>query len=205
MNAFAPVRPDRRSLGMALAALAVGAALAAATPLRAAEQAMAAWPPALAAEAAGGESATGAAPPNAAELAAATAVAPDDRILYPRNAVERSAAAVEPRPSRGPNYLGLLAFGGLCAAGGVWLLKRGGLRTRIHGADTRRLQIEETRPLGNRQFLAVAAYGQRRLLLAVCPGRIDLLCPLDEPAAPAAPAPAPSTIAAHPREPDRSF
>jgi flagellar protein FliO/FliZ len=42
--------------------------------------------------------------------------------------------------------------------------------------------IEETRSLGNRQYLIVAAYEEKKLLLGVTPGRIKLLCdlPTDE-------------------------
>ena len=73
--------------------------------------------------------------------------------------------------------LGLIAA---LAGGGFYLLKRGQLGQRGGLAVHQRLSIEETRPLGNKQFLAVAAYGERKLLLAVCPGRIDLLCRLDD-------------------------
>jgi hypothetical protein len=47
------------------------------------------------------------------------------------------------------------------------------------GRGLRKLQIEETRMLGHRQYLVVAEYEGRRMLLGVCPGRIDYLCPLD--------------------------
>ena len=43
----------------------------------------------------------------------------------------------------------------------------------------RRLAIAETRSLGNRQYLVVAAYDGRKFLLGVCPGRIEMLAPLD--------------------------
>jgi flagellar protein FliO/FliZ len=32
--------------------------------------------------------------------------------------------------------------------------------------------------LGNRQFLVVAEYEQRKMLIGVCPGRIEYLCTL---------------------------
>jgi len=69
------------------------------------------------------------------------------------------------------------------AGGGFYLLKRGQLGLRAGTPVLQRLAIEETRSFGNKQFLAVAAYGDRKLLLSVCPGRIDLLCRLDEPSA----------------------
>ena len=33
--------------------------------------------------------------------------------------------------------------------------------------------------LGHKQFLAVVEYEGRKMLLGVCPGRIDYLCPLE--------------------------
>ncbi|MEI6714537.1 MAG: flagellar biosynthetic protein FliO [Verrucomicrobiota bacterium] len=53
----------------------------------------------------------------------------------------------------------------------------GGLRSG--GKVAKKLQIEETRMLGHRQYLVVAEYEGRRMLIGVCPGRIDYLCPLD--------------------------
>jgi flagellar biogenesis protein FliO len=48
------------------------------------------------------------------------------------------------------------------------------------GRGTRKLHVEETRGLGQRQFLAVVEYEGRKMLLGVCPGRIDYLCPLED-------------------------
>jgi flagellar protein FliO/FliZ len=42
----------------------------------------------------------------------------------------------------------------------------------------RRLHIREMKSLGGRQFLVVAEYEGRRMLLGVCPGRIEHLCEL---------------------------
>lgn len=56
----------------------------------------------------------------------------------------------------------------------------GGLGTFLTGGGaSRKLQIEESRRLGHGQFLVVAEYEGRRMLLGVCPGRIDYLCPLE--------------------------
>ena len=52
------------------------------------------------------------------------------------------------------------------------------------GRVARRLVIDETKSLGSRQYLVVASYEGKKLLLGVCPGRIDLLTPLDGPASP---------------------
>ncbi len=115
-------------------------------------------------------------------------------IIYPRNSPEaRPGAATD---STFPVW-GTLGVAAVLAGTGLYLLKRGQLGG-ARGADMRqRLAIEETRPLGNKQFLAVATYGGRRMLLAVCPGRIDLLCRLDESDTAAAPAPT-GPAGAHP-------
>ena len=44
----------------------------------------------------------------------------------------------------------------------------------------RKLQIEETRPLGGRQYLIVANYDGKKFLLGVTPGQINLLTPLGD-------------------------
>lgn len=46
------------------------------------------------------------------------------------------------------------------------------------GKGERKLVISEARTLGNRQFLIVAEYENRKMLLGVCPGRIDYLSTL---------------------------
>lgn len=67
------------------------------------------------------------------------------------------------------------------AAGAMWFVRNGGLAQfaaqRSKGA-ARKLQISETRMLGNRQFLIVAEYEGRKMLIGVCPGRIDYLSTL---------------------------
>ena len=40
--------------------------------------------------------------------------------------------------------------------------------------------VEETRALGNRQYLVVASYEGKKFLLGVCPGQINLLSPLGD-------------------------
>lgn len=75
-----------------------------------------------------------------------------------------------------------LVLGLALAGAGAWLLwrQRRGLPA---GRELRALAIDETRSLGNRQFLVVASYEGRKFLLGVCPGRIDMLTPLDGAAA----------------------
>ena len=91
-----------------------------------------------------------------------------------------SPPAAQPVPQLGGNtwqiaaYLGamLVLFGG-----GAWLL-RNGLPSMQRNKGERKLNITETRGLGSRQFLVVAEYENRKMLLGVCPGRIDYLCTL---------------------------
>ncbi len=95
-------------------------------------------------------------------------------------------AAFPSVPSVGSN-LGLGLFVVLCAAAGAWLWWRARRHPAGLGArGERKLAIAETRSLGNRQYLVVAAYDERRFLLGVCPGRIELLAPLDGGTAPPA-------------------
>jgi len=97
-----------------------------------------------------------------------------DQVLVPRT-IQASAPAAERSAGAGATtVIGALVL----AAGGVWLL----LRARAGKAGARGAQalaIDETRPLGNRQFLVVASYEGQKFLLGVCPGRIDFLSPLN--------------------------
>jgi flagellar protein FliO/FliZ len=109
-----------------------------------------------------------------------------DEVIYPRNAAPTPAGAA-PEPGRGLNWLtGVLGLA--CAAGAGWFWWRQRLAGSA-GSDRpgRKLSIAETRPLGNRQHLLVADYDGKKFLLAVCPGRIDLLTPLDSDQPPSKP------------------
>lgn len=106
--------------------------------------------------------------------AASGAVAAPGSVIFPRVTDAPPAAAAG--SSSGYNSV-LLAAIVLAAAGG-WLLWRA--RTAPGGATVlRKLSIAETKSLGNRQYLVVASYEDKRFLLGVCPGRIDLLTPLE--------------------------
>ena len=63
-------------------------------------------------------------------------------------------------------------------AGGAYLLRNGFTLFQPRMKGVRKLEISETRMLGSRQFLVVAEYEDRKILLGVCPGRIDYLCTL---------------------------
>ncbi|HEX3730545.1 MAG TPA: flagellar biosynthetic protein FliO [Opitutaceae bacterium] len=114
---------------------------------------------------------------SAPALAAASA---PGTVLYPSN----SGLGPDPLPkgqANGGVSVTAIVFVAACAAAGLWLWWRrrtGG--PAFAGRTARNLEIAETRPLGNRQYLVVAAYEDRKFLLGVCPGRIQLLAPLDQ-------------------------
>ena len=88
--------------------------------------------------------------------------------------------ALQSVPQLGGNSLQIAAYLGgmlLLFVGGAWLL-RNGLPTMQRSKGAKKLNISETRGLGTRQFLVVAEYENRKVLLGVCPGRIDYLCSL---------------------------
>ncbi|HEX9785077.1 MAG TPA: flagellar biosynthetic protein FliO [Opitutaceae bacterium] len=62
--------------------------------------------------------------------------------------------------------------------GGAWLLMKRGTLARPFSKGSGKLQVLETRMLGNRQFLLVVEYEDAKMLIGVCPGRIDYLTPL---------------------------
>lgn len=105
-------------------------------------------------------------------VAGAFAAEPQD-ILHP-------ARPTPPAPSAGGSLGNMtLVVGLMLAAAGGWLVLRG--RRLAPGSPAgQSLRIEETRSLGNRQFLVVAAYEDKKFLLGVCQGRIDLLAPLSD-------------------------
>jgi len=110
-------------------------------------------------------------------FAALTLSAADDsRVIYPgASAVaEKSSAAA---PSSGYGSVTILGAIVLAAAGG-WMFFRG-RKLPFASREARKLAIDETRSLGSRQYLVVASYEGKKILLGVCPGRIDLLTTLD--------------------------
>jgi flagellar protein FliO/FliZ len=103
---------------------------------------------------------------------APTPVLDDAKIFVPGVASPANAAAA------GPSLGSVTLLVGLALAGvGTWLVWRARQGAPI-GRDARQLSIQETRSLGNRQYLVVAAYENKKFLLGVCPGRIEMLTPL---------------------------
>lgn len=78
-------------------------------------------------------------------------------------------------------------------AGIVYLLRRNGNNWSLRPKGD--LKLLESRSLGGRQFLVVAAYHNQRFLLGVCPGRIDYLCSVDSYEATGEPAGDPASAA----------
>ncbi|MEI6464586.1 MAG: flagellar biosynthetic protein FliO [Verrucomicrobiota bacterium] len=104
----------------------------------------------------------------------AVAAADADRIIYPASSAAATAGA---QGLAGGNALTVVAFL-LLAGAGAWVLWRGRNKP-APGRETQRLTVAESRSLGSRQYLVVASYDGKKFLLGVCPGRIDLLAPLD--------------------------
>ena len=101
-----------------------------------------------------------------------------DTVLYPA-ASGASAAPTAGAASSSSTLVLVLVIG--VTAGAFWYWRR-----RQPGPLGRRgtIQIEDTRPLGNRQFLVVASCDGRRFLLGVAAGGIQMLSPLDSPEKP---------------------
>ena len=119
---------------------------------------------------------SGAAPATPPISAAAPAGLAADRVLYPADARPAASDAKENSSAGvGPVWAFILLVG--LGAGALWFWRR---RNPVAAARRRGgILIEDTRPLGNRQFLVVAGVDGRRFLLGVAPGSIRLLSPLD--------------------------
>jgi flagellar protein FliO/FliZ len=101
-------------------------------------------------------------------------------VLYPAGSGLAPESLTRSQSGSGSFSAAAVVFVAACAAAGLWLWWRrrsGGPAFSVR-AD-RNLAISETRALGNRQYLVVASYEDRKFLLGVCPGRIQMLAPLD--------------------------
>ncbi len=65
-------------------------------------------------------------------------------------------------------------------AGFAWAVKRWRLLPQLRGSQQQRLQILETRPLGQRNSLLVIGYGARRFLIGASTAGIQLLSQLPD-------------------------
>ena len=92
--------------------------------------------------------------------AASPAVGADDsKVIFPKTSAESAPTAEAGSSPWAGTVVGALVL----VAGGVSLAA---------------LKVEETKPLGNRQFLVVASYEGQKFLLGVVPGRIEFLSAL---------------------------
>ncbi len=107
-------------------------------------------------------------------LAAVSRLGAAEEIIYPRAAGAATGSGAAPGL---PGWTTALAVIALAGAGGwlLWRRRPGPGR----GAAPRNLSVAETRALGNRQYLVVAAYGREKFLIGVCPGQMNLLAKLD--------------------------
>jgi flagellar protein FliO/FliZ len=99
--------------------------------------------------------------------------------VVPEAVAARTPAAYPIAPSGGSSQLAVYLLLLIALLGGGFYVMRNGfafLQPKAKGP--RKLDISETRMLGNRQFLIVAEYENRKMLLGVCPGRIEYLCTL---------------------------
>jgi flagellar protein FliO/FliZ len=108
-------------------------------------------------------------------LASAALAADDNKIIFPGGASKDTSTVA---PGGSLNTVTLLVGVVLAGVGGwlVWRNRRGAPL----GRDLQALAINETRSLGNRQYLVVASYEGKRFLLGVCPGSINMLTSLPE-------------------------
>lgn len=105
----------------------------------------------------------------------------DSDIIRPRNVAAADATATPAtRSGSDTNYLLIVLAAGAAAAGGFTLWRQRRTPGGIAGRDARKLNVAESRSLGNRQYLVVADYDGKKFLLGVCPGSIQLLSTLEE-------------------------
>ena len=107
--------------------------------------------------------------------AAALHAADDNKIIFPGGTTHATAPATSSTAAGANTFALLIAV--LIAGVGAWYYWRN-RKAPMGGRGTQNLAIEETRSLGNRQYLVVASYGGEKFLLGVCPGRIDMLTPV---------------------------
>ena len=99
-----------------------------------------------------------------------------DTLLIPGGSGSRPDMAAA-APAGSSSWIVVL---GLCALGAGWFWwKRRAATPMGRGNRPRQIEIEESRPLGNRQYLVVASVGSKKFLLGIAPGSIQMLAPLE--------------------------
>lgn len=123
-------------------------------------------------------------------LSAQEAGEKDSQIIYPN-----STASEESDESQSEVYKDLMPEGGseigmavtilgyLIILGGlgvvVWFLFKRGVIRKPFSSSEGKLKVAESRMLGNRQYIMVVEYEEKKILLGVGPGKIDYLTSLD--------------------------
>ncbi len=123
-----------------------------------------------------------------AQLMRAQAAAPEgsparapETVIYPQGGADQAEPGTPAGRGGSRSWSLLVAALALGGAGAWFLIKR---RTAgLHGIakGERKIAIEETRSLGNRQYLVVADYEGSKFLIGVTPGQIQMLAPLKAP------------------------
>lgn len=102
-----------------------------------------------------------------------------DTVIYPKGSAEKPADMPVLRTDMGAGSSVYILVIAAFAGAGAWVLWRrrsgGG---RFGGKGGQKLMIQETRNLGNRQYLIVASYEGRKFLLGVTTERIQMLSTL---------------------------
>lgn len=104
-----------------------------------------------------------------------------DTVIYPKTSSEKGSEVPTLKPESsmgsGPYFLLIVVLAG---AGGWLLWKRRSGEVGFGSRAEKKLHIEESRSLGNRQYLVVASYENRKFLLGVTSERIQLLTHLSD-------------------------
>jgi len=90
-------------------------------------------------------------------------------VIFPQPS-EPSAARASSTPSSA-----YFVFALVCIGGGAWLWFRAKGKGRGLSSVSTEISIDETRPLGNRQYLVLTSCRGRSFLVGVSQGRIDLI------------------------------
>jgi flagellar protein FliO/FliZ len=111
-------------------------------------------------------------------IPAPTGASASNQIIYPQGTSTPANNAAVTKGEDGRGYILVVAI--LLAGVGGWIMLQRRKGMPILNREARKLQIEETRPLGNRQYLVVASYEDRKFLLGVTAGQIQLLSDLNK-------------------------
>jgi flagellar protein FliO/FliZ len=105
-----------------------------------------------------------------------------DTVISPKGPVDAPPAETSPlHPDAGVGTGPYVLVVVLLLGAGLWLVwKRRGGEVPFGTKTQKKLLVEETKSLGNRQFLVVASYEEKRFLLGVTAERIQLLSELHD-------------------------